>query len=514
MAYMFQGSQNLRTIYVTDLWDESNVPTTSTLFTGCEKLVGGNGTVYNSSYISRSYARIDTDRNPGYLTEFPNINMLELAFTSSSTDMFLSTTIQRGQIESINFSNTLSGHSLNDANTWDVGLIKNGTILAWATDTDNNSKYELTIGQVGGVIANIDSAYLFAYMNNLTNINLNNFDTSKVTNMSYMFEDSSRITSLNLSTFNTSRVIDMSSMFKGCSRLSAIYVSSLWNTSNVTSSNNMFQNCSQLVGGNGTTYDSSYLDKTYARIDVIGIPGYLTLLPNVNTLEPESATGATAYFLSTTIQRGQIESIHFIDTISGHSINDNNTWDVGTVKDGTILAWAVDSNNNNMYEITIGQNDGVVANKNSRFLFAYITSSVFSVNLNNLDTTNVVDMSYMFYNCQYIQNLNLDSFDTSNVTNMQYMFYNCLRLTNLDLSSFDTSNVTNMSYMFYSCQRVVTIYASSLWTISNVTSSTSMFYGCGSLVGGNGTTYSASYLDKTYARIDAVGTPGYLTAAN
>ena len=155
-----------------------------------------------------------------------------------------------------------------------------------------------------------------------------------------------------------------------------------------------------------------------------------------------------------------------------------------------------------------------MANKNSRFLFAYITSSVFSVNLNNFDTSNVVDMSYMFYNCQYIQNLNLDSLDTSNVTNMQYMFYNCLRLTNLDLSSFDTSNVTNMSYMFSDCRDLETIYVSNLWTVANVTSSTNMFYSCSSLVGGNGTTFNNSYIDKTYARIDAVGTPGYLTAAN
>ena len=42
----------------------------------------------------------------------------------------------------------------------------------------------------------------------------------------------------------------------------------------------MFLNCTQLKGGNNTTYNSSYLDKTYARIDADGQPGYFTVKPS------------------------------------------------------------------------------------------------------------------------------------------------------------------------------------------------------------------------------------------
>ncbi|MDD5785404.1 MAG: BspA family leucine-rich repeat surface protein, partial [Prevotella sp.] len=40
--------------------------------------------------------------------------------------------------------------------------------------------------------------------------------------------------------------------------------------------------------------------------------------------------------------------------------------------------------------------------------------------------------------------------NTDNVTNMSYMFYNCSKLTStsLDVSKFNTANVTDMSYMF------------------------------------------------------------------
>ena len=45
----------------------------------------------------------------------------------------------------------------------------------------------------------------------------------------------------------------------------------------------------------------------------------------------------------------------------------------------------------------------------------------------------------------------LSRLDTSEVRDMDFMFYNCSSLETLDLSSFDTSNVKDMSGMFYCC---------------------------------------------------------------
>ena len=49
--------------------------------------------------------------------------------------------------------------------------------------------------------------------NSLTNINLSNFNTQNVTNMSSMFYGSSSLTNLNLSNFKTKNATNMSSMF-------------------------------------------------------------------------------------------------------------------------------------------------------------------------------------------------------------------------------------------------------------------------------------------------------------
>ena len=75
----------------------------------------------------------------------------------------------------------------------------------------------------------------------------------------------------------------MDEMCYNCNKLVTIYVTEYdsttgkgWSTEKVTSSTSMFNNCSKLVGGNGTVYDSSNTDATYARIDTAENPGYLT----------------------------------------------------------------------------------------------------------------------------------------------------------------------------------------------------------------------------------------------
>ena len=170
---------------------------------------------------------------------------------------------------------------------------------------------------------------------------------------------------------------------------------------------------------------------------------------------------------------------------------------------------------------------------NMRWMFS--NSQATTLDLSNFNTSNVTNMEEMFYKSQ-ATTLDVSSFNTSNVTNMKYMFgnipaitidvskFNTSKVTNmyamfyrsqittLDLSSFDTSNVTDMSFMFNNSIKLKTIYASNKFKTDLVTSSSNMFYNSTLLVGGSGTTYNSSYVDKTYARIDGgTSRPGYFT---
>ena len=110
----------------------------------------------------------------------------------------------------------------------------------------------------------------------VNNLDLSNFNTSKVTDMNRMFW-STYATTIDVSSFDTSKVTDMHYMFSNSTNLKAIYASNKFNTDAVTSSTEMFYDCTSLVGGSGTKYNLRYIDKTYARIDGgTSNPGYFT----------------------------------------------------------------------------------------------------------------------------------------------------------------------------------------------------------------------------------------------
>ena len=62
-------------------------------------------------------------------------------------------------------------------------------------------------------------------------------------------------------------------------------------------------------------------------------------------------------------------------------------------------------------------------------------------NIANWDTSEVTDMSFLFYNLKG-PIPDISNWNTSNVTNMESMFEGCTYLP--DISGWNTTNVTNM----------------------------------------------------------------------
>ena len=101
--------------------------------------------------------------------------------------------------------------------------------------------------------------------------------------------------------------------------------------------------------------------------------------------------------------------------------------------------------------------------------------------IEDLDTSNMTRMDYMFNMDSYIINLDLSNWNVSKVTTMNYMFGQCTNLTSLDLSSWRVNSVMNLSYFLYSCSKIESLNIEN-WDTSKVTSLQGIFNGCNKLV--------------------------------
>ena len=105
--------------------------------------------------------------------------------------------------------------------------------------------------------------------------------------------------------------------------------------------------------------------------------------------------------------------------------------------------------------------------------------------LNNLDTSNVTDMSYMFawagFNVSNFQIDGVSNFNVSKVGNMSYMFAYMARDASslvMNLMNWNVLRVTNMSYMFAGTgynAKTFNLGTLGIWRVSNVTNMDAMF---------------------------------------
>ena len=91
-----------------------------------------------------------------------------------------------------------------------------------------------------------------------------------------------------------------------------------------------------------------------------------------------------------------------------------------------------------------------------------------------VDSSNVNNMTWMFYNCYSL--ISVPLLNTSNVTNFISAFNNCCSLKEIPL--IDTSSVTKADNMFNNCYCLEKI---PVLNTSNVTSCRNTFFGCKSL---------------------------------
>ena len=503
MSYMFCSCSALTTIFVSDKFVTGQVTSSVDMVSGCDKLIGA------IKYVEKNTNNKDyTNYETGYFAPeggFPGYAVFD------------------GGTGTLTFRSGPSTSKPERAYDLNVGT----SLPGWLAQREN---IKTVVFDASFANARPTNCYAWFYgCNNLTTIEgIEYLNTENVTNMGGMFYNCCALTSLNLTSFNTAKVTNMEEMFIGCSALTTIYVSDKFVTDKVTDSRNMFSGCNKLIGA--IEYDGSKSDHTYANYD----NGYFS---------PEGGFHAYAEFNNATgtltFSRGLSKPVGAYDLNEGDvqpAWNEQSTNINKVVFDASFakarptscycwfyrcenLTKIEDIENLNTQNVTdmsymFYRCDGLTSLDVSNFntqkvedmseMFS-VCSGLKSLNVSHFDTQNVKNMNSMFYSCKRLTSLDVSNFNTQNVTDMRYMFSWCEGLNSLDLSKFDTQNVEYMNNMFWSSSALKTIYVSDKFVTTKVSSGGDMFKGCTSLKGA--IDYVASKTDYTYANYNT----GYFT---
>ena len=414
-----------------------------------------------------------------------NVIQNETTTPSSSTSTFLNTEVLRNQIESITIEKT--NVVPNDAKySKDISSKQDGSVMLWYTDKDNNSLYEISIGsENGSVEANTNGSGMFAYLDNVSFLDLSGLDTSNMTSMSGMFYNSKSLTNIDLSGFDTSKVVTMANMFEGCTNLKDLDVSN-FKTSNVIYMAGMFENCSNIENLDLSNFDTSKVTEMGTKSSSSG--GMFHGCTNLKSLNLSNFDTSNVVLMG-----NMFSGCASLESLNLSSFDTSNIEHMGYMFNACSSLKSLDLSNFNTSR---------VVDMTRMFTRCYELSEL---NITSFDTSKVTSMDSMFLGCTSLKEINVSNFNTSKVTRMGDMFESCNSLSKLDLSNFDTHNVKIMYYMFNMNTNLKTIYVSDKWDTSNVTESIAMFQRCTSLVGA--VPFDSSKTDVSMANY----TNGYLT---
>ena len=431
----------------------------------------------------------------GYTT----INTIE---TPSTNTYFCTTTDTLTQgLQYVNGQYTYAymqeGKSASSGLAWN-NISNNG----WGIQLTNKTSTDAVTSKICTYINNkpiASMSYMFSNSQAIT-LDVSNFNTSNVTNMNHMFSNS-KATTLDVSKFDTSKVTNMSFMFYK-SQATTLDVSS-FDTSKVTNMHGMFSN-TQVTTLDLSNFDTPNVTDMSTMFD--GSQVTTLDLSNFVTSNVTDMSGMFRKSKATTIDVSNFDTSKVTNMVYMFQYSKATTLDVSNFDTSKVT---------NMYmmfyksQATLLDVSNFVTSNVTDMGGMFTESQATILDVSNFDTSKVTNMHGMFSNTQ-VTTLDLSNFNTSNVTRMDSMFSN-IQVTTLDLSNFDTSKVTYMGYMFY-YSKLKTIYVSDKFKTDNVGYDDNMFMGCTNLVGGAGTKYNSSYVDKTYARIDGgTSNPGYFT---
>ena len=343
MQHMFSNCYKLTALDLGDKFNTSNVTSMSSMFSNCQNLTTLNlGDKFNTSNVTSMSSMFSSCQN------LTTLNLGDKFNTSNVTEM-------TGM-----FYNCRSLTMIKGIENWDV----------------SNVKY------IGASGTNNKTSGMFSGCSSLTSLNLNNWDTKSMIDISYVFCDCTNLVDLNISNFNTSQVTKMYGVFYGCRNLTSLNIND-WDTAKVTCMTYMFASCDSLITIDISDWNVEnvvYMESMFANC--ISLVEF-----NANNWNTENLSSINSMF-----QNCQALISLYV-----------NNWNTKQIRDAECAFFSC-------YSLT-------------------------SLNLDGWNTQNMYNLRYMLAYCKSLVELNLCSWDTKKTSIMKDMFTNCFSLSVLKIGA-------------------------------------------------------------------------------
>ena len=308
-----------------------------------------------------------------------------------------------------------------------------------------------------------------------------------VTDMSFMFIQCNLLKSVDISNWNTKNVINMSNMFSDCINLKNIKGISNLITNNVENMSSMFYKCYSLI-----PFPDISSWNTEKLKDISKMFSECKSLPN----KPSNWNLISLKNMKNLFSKNQITEINFISNWQNLSsvidmsylfnecnnlnkMPDLSKWDISSVED--ISGLFKDCKNLIQIKGIEKWNVGKVKNMSNLFNGCEKLKSICDISKWNISS--VTDLSYIFNDCKMLEYMpDISKWDISNVENISHIFCNCINLSPIpDISRWNTIKVKDMSNIFKNCKNISSIPDISKWNTSNVENMGGIFYQCETL---------------------------------
>ena len=406
------------------------------------------------------------------------------------------------KISSVTFG--LTKNYANIADNYDAVLVsEEQDVPVYAYYVPNNGQYDVYMLASDAIYAPKDSTGLFQGMTNVTAINTDNLDVSRVDQAVFMFRQCEKLPVLDTTGWDTSNITNMQGMFYKCYGLKEIIGVSDWDVSNVTSLYAAFYNLHAMTKLDLSGWDVSKVtnlnmalrsNNNLSYVDLSGwnissacnasnMLAYNPKLVTVNAtgMNTSGITNASFMFCGdnalTTITGS--ENWTFPNLVNGSGVFENcqslpsidvTNWGLANCELTSFMFNCCSA----LTEIKGSNQLDLGSVKDASCMFQ-VCSSLPSLDATNWDLGNCTTMSRMFHSCESLVTVEgSETWNTGNVTDMYAAFYNNPRLVDLDVSTWNTSNVTTMEQMFRGNVDLLTLDVAD-WDVSKVTSFGGMF---------------------------------------